>query len=123
MFSMPPATTTSASPKRISCVAIMIAFMPLAQTLFTVVAGVLSGSPANFEAWRAGACPRLADSTQPMITSFTSSGFTPAFSTAALMAAAPSSVAGTVERLPPKEPMGVRTAETMTTSRAMGNEF
>src|SRR5690606_17933778 len=120
MFSMPPATTTSASPSRISWAAIMMAFMPLAHTLFTVVAGMFSGSPAAMEAWRAGAWPRLACSTQPMITSFTSCASTPDRSTAALMAVAPSSVAGTVESAPPKEPMGVRTADTITTSRAMG---
>ena len=33
----------------------MIAFMPEAQTLFTVVHGVDVGSPAPIAAWRAGA--------------------------------------------------------------------
>ena len=102
-----------------SWVAIMIAFMPLAQTLFTVVQATSLGSPANLAAWRAGAWPRLACSTLPMITSCTCSGLIPAFSTAPLMAVAPSWVADTSARLPPKLPMGVRTADTMTTSLAM----
>ncbi len=119
MLSMPPATTTSASPSRMSWAAIMMAFMPLAHTLFTVVQATSFGSPANRAAWRAGACPRLACSTLPMITSFTWSGAMPARSTAAFTAVAPNWVAGTSARLPPKEPMGVRTAEMMTTSRAM----
>lgn len=40
----------------------------------------------------------------------------PAFSMAPLMAMEPSLVAGTVARLPLNEPIGVRTALTMTTS-------
>src|SRR5436190_11666808 len=54
-----------------------------------------------------------------MNTSCTSFGGTPARSTAALTAVAPSWVAGTSAREPPKLPMGVRTAETITTSRDM----
>ena len=51
-----------------------------------------SGRPAPSAAWRAGAWPWPAGSTQPMITSCTCSGFdASARSTAARMAAAPSS--------------------------------
>ena len=42
----------------------MIAFMPEAQTLLTVVDGVDFGSPANKAACLAGACPRPACKTQ-----------------------------------------------------------
>ena len=46
MFSMPPATTASASPALMAWAAIVIAFIPEAQTLLTVMALVSSGSPA-----------------------------------------------------------------------------
>jgi hypothetical protein len=44
----------------------MAAFMPEPQTLFTVVQRTLMGMPAPMDAWRAGACPSPAGSTQPM---------------------------------------------------------
>src|SRR2546429_89734 len=70
---MPPATMTSALPvARMSCASIA-AFMPEPHILLTVVQPVPSGSPAPSEAWRAGAWPCPAGSTQPMITSLTSS--------------------------------------------------
>ena len=50
----------------------MIAFMPEPQTLLIVVQPVVFGRPAASDAWRAGAWPRLAGSTQPMMTSETS---------------------------------------------------
>ena len=46
MFSIPPATTISASPKAMDCAANIIDFIPEAQTLFIVVHGTVSGSPA-----------------------------------------------------------------------------
>src|SRR5437667_185215 len=111
---MPPATMTSALPvARISCASIA-AFMPEPHILFTVVQPVPSGSPAPSEAWRAGACPCPAGSTQPMMTSLTSSGRIFARSTAARMAAAPSSGAAKPFSSPWKAPIGVRAAETMT---------
>ena len=58
MLSMPPATTTSASPARISAAASMIAFSPEPQTRLIVVALVVTGSPAA-ERRLAGRC--LAD--------------------------------------------------------------
>ena len=69
MFSMPPATTISASPARISAAASMIAFRPEPQTRLMVVALVESASPAFRAAWRAGAWPTPAWSTWPMRTS------------------------------------------------------
>src|SRR5262249_54819099 len=72
--------------------------------------------PAPRAAWRAGACPRPAGSTQPMITSWMSEGATPAASIAALAAVAPSWGAVTAANTPWKAPIGVRLADTMTTS-------
>ena len=87
--------------------------------LFTVVAGVVFESPALIAAWRAGAWPWPACSTHPKITSSTSVGFTPACSTAALMAVAPRSLALRLLNLPCIAPMGVRLAPTMTMFSAM----
>src|SRR5258706_913229 len=111
---MPPATMTSALPvARMSCASIA-AFMPEPHILFTVVQPVPSGSPAPSEAWRAGAWPWPAGSTQPMITSLTSSAPILARSTAARIAAAPSSGAMKLFSSPWNAPIGVRAAETMT---------
>src|SRR5258708_15088623 len=111
---MPPATMTSALPvARMSCASIA-AFMPEPHILFTVVQPVPSGSPAPSEAWRAGAWPWPAGSTQPMITSLTSSAPILARSTAARIAAAPSSGAAKLFSSPWNAPIGVRAAETMT---------
>src|SRR5262249_5163066 len=75
------------------------------------------GRPANSAAWRAGACPTPAGSTMPMCTSPTSPGATPARSSAALIAVAPSRVAGTPASDPRKLPMAGRAAPTITTAR------
>ena len=63
--SWPPATTTSASSRRIIRAASMIAVRPLRQTLLTVVAGTRHGMPGAVAACRAGfwpapACTHLA---------------------------------------------------------------
>ena len=47
----------------------MAAFMPEPHILLIVVQPVASGRPAPSEAWRAGAWPWPAGSTQPMMTS------------------------------------------------------
>ena len=73
----------------------MMAFMPEPHTLLRVLAPVLVGRPAARAAWRAGAWPRLAGSTQPMITSETSAAAMPDCAMAALMAAAPRVGVGT----------------------------
>ena len=63
-----------AEPARIWSPASITAFMPEPHILLTVVAGTLSAMPAPTAAWRAGAWPRPAGSTQPKITSSTASG-------------------------------------------------
>ena len=52
----------------------MTVFMPEPHILLTVVQGTDCGSPAPSAAWRAGAWPWPAGSTQPISTSLTSSG-------------------------------------------------
>src|SRR3954465_6643708 len=96
-----------------SCASIA-AFMPEPHILLTVVQPAPSGRPAPREAWRAGAWPCPAGSTQPMMTSCTCSGAIFARSTAARIAAAPSSGAAKPFSSPWKAPIGVRAAETMT---------
>ena len=92
-----------------------MAFIPLAQTLFTVVARTVSGNPANFEHCLAGACPNPACNTDPIINSSTNDTSMPAFSQAAFTAAAPSWVADNDLNCPPKLPIGVLTAESIYT--------
>src|SRR5262249_2380484 len=112
--SMPPATMTSAFPvARMSCASIA-AFMPEPHILLTVVQPVASGKPAPSAAWRAGACPCPAGSTQPISTSCTSSGRSFARSTAARMAPAASSGAAKFFSSPWNAPIGVRAQPTMT---------
>src|SRR5258705_7382457 len=112
--SMPPATTTVAEPALIRSCPSMIAFMPEPQTLLIVVQPTDFGMPAASEAWRAGAWPRLAGNTQPMMTSDTSAPATPDCSSAALIAVAPSVVVGTPVNWPSMEPIAVRLAPAMT---------
>ncbi|CAI8402472.1 MAG: Uncharacterised protein [Cryomorphaceae bacterium] len=50
IFSIPPATITSASPALMLCAAIMIAFIPEEHTLLMVVAGTFEEMPANMAA-------------------------------------------------------------------------
>src|SRR5690606_24289652 len=91
-------------------------FMPEPQTLLMVVQPTPLGRPAASDAWRAGAWPRLAGSTQPMITSDTSSTLMPACSIAPRIAVAPRVGVGTPVNWPSMEPMAVRLAPTMTMS-------
>jgi hypothetical protein len=92
----------------------MMVFMPEPHTLLSVVAPTDSGMPAAIAAWRAGAWPRLAGSTQPIRTSETSLAGTPDCSSAAAMAAAPRVGVGTPLNWPRNEPMAVRLAAAMT---------
>ena len=69
MLSIPPATTISASPARIAWAASITALRPEPQTLLIVTQPTWSGTPAPRLAWRAGACPCPAGSTQPISTS------------------------------------------------------
>ena len=66
--SIPPATTTSNSPSRISWSASAIASSPDRQTLLTDTAGTFIGMPPLTAACRAGDCPAPAGSTWPRIT-------------------------------------------------------
>ena len=66
MLSMPPATTKSTEPAASASEPMITVCMPLPQTLLTVVASTDLGRPALSAAWRAGAWPRPAGSTQPM---------------------------------------------------------
>jgi hypothetical protein len=111
MFSMPPATTTSASPARISAAASITALRPEPQTRLMVVALVVTGSPASSAAWRAGACPAPACRTWPISTSSIGvpSG-SPDRSTAARIATPPSSTAEVSTKAPPNFPIGVLAA-------------
>src|SRR3546814_12632213 len=70
--------------------------------------------PAAREAWRAGAWPRPAGSTQPMITSSTWSAARLACASAPSMAVPPSVGVETPVNWPRKEPMAERMAPTMT---------
>src|SRR5882672_511963 len=122
MDSMPPATMISLVPEARRSWANIAAFIPEPHILLTVVQPAASGRPAPSEAWRAGACPCPAGSTQPMITSCTSSGLILARSTAARIAAAPSSGAAKLLSSPWKPPIGVRAAETITIGSGFMNE-
>ena len=108
MLSMPPATIMSALPAASMSWAKIAACMPDPQTLLTVVASTDWGRPAPSAAWRAGAWPRPAGSTQPMKIFSTASGETPERSTAALTAAEPSWVAVAPDSAPWNAPIGVR---------------
>ena len=66
--SMPPATTISCSPARMSWSAIAIALMPDRHTLLMVIDGTLIGMPPLTAAWRAVIWPAPAWMTWPMIT-------------------------------------------------------
>ena len=104
----------SAEPAAIKSCPNIAAFMPEPHILLIVVQPTACGMPAPNDAWRAGAWPKQAGSTQPMITSPTSSPFTCARASAALIAALPSCGAVSGESSPWKLPIGVRAAEAMT---------
>src|SRR2546421_706377 len=118
---MPPATMISFVPQARRSCANIAAFIPEPHILFTVVQPAASGRPAPSEAWRAGAWPCPADSTQPMITSCTSSGEILARSTAARIAAAPSSGAAKPFSSPWNAPIGVLAAACGTYKEIFGS--
>lgn len=104
----------------------MTDFNPDEQTLFTVVHGTSSAIPAFREACLAGACPTPAERTFPSITSFTADAGSFALSNADLMAIEPEHNKYTLKvpssgpvkdaNLPLILPIGVRAADTITTS-------
>src|SRR5690606_11932104 len=114
MLSIPPATTTSTLPASNRSCPMIAACMPEPHILFNVVHTVDLASPAASAAWRAGAWPSPAGSTQPISTSCTASAASPLRSTAARIATAPNSGAGTPASSPCSAPMGVRALPTMT---------
>ena len=116
MFSCPPDTTTSASPQRIACTPRIILVIPEPQTLFTVRAGLASGIPDFMATCLAGFCPQPAVRTCPIITSSTSAGFKLILFSNSLTTETPRSMAETDAITPPKEPIAVRPAATITTS-------
>ena len=81
--------------------------------MFTTTDGTFMGIPALAAAWRAGTWPCPAMITWPMITWSTSSGLTPARSSAALIAKPPRSAALKDASAPLIFPMGVRAPATM----------
>src|ERR1700722_10597088 len=116
MLSIPPATTTVLSPDRILWAAIMIDFIPLAQTLLTVVASELVFIPAPRATCRAGDWPTPACTTLPKYISSATCGLSLACSNACFRATIPSWGAVNVLRDPFNEPIGVRLAATITAS-------
>src|SRR5262249_3209908 len=114
--SMPPASTIADSPSRIDCAPVAVACIPDAPALLIVWAGTLSGTPARTPTCRAGLGPDPAWRAWPIRTSPISSGATPARSSAARAATAPSSAGWTFRSAPPYLPIGVRAAPTMKTS-------
>ena len=78
----------------------MTAFKPEPHILLIVRQSTLLGSPANNAACRAGAWPRPAERTLPMITSSTTLTSIPVSSNIAFMATAPSLGAETEAKLP-----------------------
>ena len=101
----------------------IIARMPEPHIFDSVTAPADCGRPAPSAAWRAGAWPWPAIRQLPISTSLTASPVTPARSTAALMATAPSWCAASAAKSPSMPPIGVRAAETMTMESDMGGSF
>ena len=75
IFSMPPATMTSASPVMMAWAPLTMARRPDAQTLLTVKAVVSFGTPPYMAACLPVFCPCPAWSTFPMITSSMATSF------------------------------------------------
>src|SRR5947208_15583307 len=113
MLSLPPVMTMHESPARLDWAAWLMAARPEAHTFFSVGAMADVGMPAAIDAWRAGAWPAPDWITWPMITSSMPCGSTAVRSIAALMATAPSCVAGMVAMLPIILPMGGQAAAMM----------
>ncbi len=114
MFSMPPATTTSASPQRMAWAASITALRDDPQTLLMVMASTSQGRPALTAACLPGFWPYPQGRTIPMMHSSTSLSSILARLMASLMTIAPRSVAPILLNPPPKLPRGVRVALTIT---------
>src|SRR5919107_3964684 len=116
MFSMPPAMTTSASPRAISWAAEIMACSPEPHILFSVMPGTSTGRPLFMPPCRPGFMPCPAESMLPTITWSTWSPSTPARERTSLPTVAPSSVAGVSLSEPPKVPIPVLRGVEMTIS-------
>src|SRR5215210_6600207 len=116
MFSMPPARTTSASPKAISCAAETMAWSPEPHILFNVMPGTSTGRPLFMPTWRPGFMPWPAERMLPTITWSTCSPSIPALERTSLPTVAPRSVAGVSLSEPPKVPIPVLRGVEMTIS-------
>src|SRR5207245_829944 len=114
MLSMPPATITSASPSWMAWAASTTAFSPEPQALFTVKLGTSFGTPPSSAATRPGLRPGPAGRTWPRITSATCAGSRRARRMASRTTTPPSLVAGVCARAPPRVPIAVRVALTIT---------
>ncbi len=114
MLSVPPASTTRASPRRIARAPERTACSPEAQAWLTVNAGRSTGTPARKAIWRAVFGPPPACRPWPKIVWSTASPATPARSRQARAAAVPRSAADSGARAPPNLPIGVRTGAART---------
>ena len=126
MLSVPPATTTSARPPRISSTAIAMVWRPEEQNLLMVAAGTVWGRPAFKVEILATFMPcSPSGMAHPMRTSSTSSGLSPrALFTASRMATAPRSSGRTVRKVPFLPfPIAVLTPLTITASLIYGHSL
>ena len=114
MFSMPPTSTTSASPSMICWAPSCVAFMPEPQAMLTLKALTSCGTPARMLTWRPVLGPFPAWRAWPMIVWSTWSASTFARRIASTAAMRPSSTAGVSANEPRNFPMGVRAPSTMT---------
>src|SRR5262249_13081391 len=123
MLSRPPATITSVSPAMIRCAANAMVCRPDEQKRLTVTPGTVTGSPARIADRRAIFCPvARSGMAQPITTSSTSPGSTPARSTACSTTWPPSTAPGVMLKAPRNAlPIGVRAVEMMTASAMQGS--
>src|SRR4051812_46188082 len=116
--STPPATATGTRSTITRCAAIAMVCRPEEQKRLTVTAAVVAGQPARIAIWRAMFWPVApSGNAQPIITSSTSAGATPARSIA-WRTACPPSFAPCVMLKAPRQDLasGVRAVDTMTAS-------
>src|SRR5712692_2017167 len=123
MLSSPPATSTSASPAMMRCAANAMVCRPDEQKRLTVTPGTVIGRPARIADRRAIFCPvARSGMAQPITTSSTSPGSTPARSTACLTTWPPSTAPWVMLKAPRNAlPIGVRAVETITASGMLGS--
>src|SRR5690606_25282185 len=114
-LSMPPASTTSASPARILVAPRPMVVMAEQQARSSVSEGVSAGMPALKLICRAATDVEAASNAEPKIDSVISSGRIPERSSAAMVARPPSSTAEYCFNFPPNFPNGVLIASTIET--------